>query len=222
MPASAAPTTCTAYLYGQDALVEFASKGFNVASACQSWIRNNAKQGTLWTGQPPTYGVPFDDSQVCLLANANGAVTASVLDDSGQIYGKGACEGLIAAGWVEQLPANTETLGGNSRPTLGAPKLIVGHWAGVDPSQIDYSADGGNIVTGLVWSSWTHTQALGQGTSDIQSCVPNCAQGAENPVTTTITLLDPEGGHFTQMTEARNGLTTDFSDTPQDWPQYAS
>ena len=222
MARSASPTTCTAYLHGQDALVQFASKGFNVAPACRSWIRSHAKQGTLWTEQPPTYGVPFDDSQVCLLANANGAVTASVLDDSGQIDGKGACVKLIAAGWVEQLPAKIETLGGNSRPAPDAPKLVAGQWAGIEPSQIDYSADAGNIVTELVWSSWTRTQAVGQGMSDIQSCVPNCAQGAENPATTTITLLHPENGHFTQMTENRNGLTTDYSDTPQDWPQYAS
>jgi hypothetical protein len=222
MPSSALPTTCTAYLHGQDALIQFASKALNVAPACQSWIRTNAKKGTLWTERPPTYGVPFDDSQVCLLTGASGAVTASVLDDRGQISGKGACDELIAAGWVEQLSTNTETLGGNSRPTRRAPKLIVGHWAGVEPSQIDYSADGGNIVTGLLWSSWTRTNAVGQGTSDIQSCVPNCAQGAENPVTTTITLLDPEDGHFTEMTENRNGLTTDWSDTPRDWPGYAS
>jgi hypothetical protein len=194
----------------------------NVAPACRTWIRINAKKDTLWTEQPPTYGVPFDDSQVCSLTGASGAVTASVLDDSGQIYGKDACERLIAAGWVELLRATTEALGANRRPTPGAPKLIVGHWAGIEPSQIDYSADGGNIVTGLVWSSWTRTQAMGQGTSDIQSCVPNCAQGAENSVTTTITLLGPEHGHFTEMTEARNGLTTDYSDSPRDWPPYAS
>jgi hypothetical protein len=219
-PASASPTTCTTYLYGHDAAVEFASDSFDVAPACQSWIRDNARQGKLWNEQLPVGGVSFDDSQVCLLANGNSTVTASVIDDGSKTHGQAACEGLIAAGWVEQSASATPPVT-NSRPTSGAPKLALDDWAGVEPSQIDYSADGGNIVTGLVWSSWTQTRAVGQGTSDIQSCVPNCAQGAENPVTTTITLLDPKNGHFTQMTESRNGLTSDYSDNPQSWPQYA-
>jgi hypothetical protein len=223
MTASASPTTCTTYLYGHHAVVEFASDSFDVAPACQSWIRDSAKQGNRWTELLPNGGLPFDDSPVCLLANANSTVTASVIDDGGQTYGQAACEGLLAVGWVGQHAATTSTPPvTNGPPAAGAPKLVVGHWAGVEPSQIDYSADGGNIVTELIWTRWTNTQALGQGTSDIQSCVPNCAQGAENPVTTTITLLDPENGHFTQMTESRNGITSDYSDNPRSWPQYAS
>jgi hypothetical protein len=223
MPASASPTTCTTYLSAHDAVVEFASDSFDVAPACQSWIRDNAKQDSLWTGQLPNGGLPFDDSPVCLLANANSTVTASVIDDGEQTYGQAACEGLLAVGWVEQNPATTGTPpAANNAPAAGAPKLVVGRWAGVEPSQIDYSADGGNIVTELIWTSWKQTQAIGQGTSDIQSCVPNCAQGAENPVTTTIKLLDPENGHFTQMTENRNGITSDYSDNPRSWPGYAS
>lgn len=221
MPASASPTSCTTYRYGHDAAVEFASDSFDVAAACQSWIRDSAEQGNRWNEQLPIGGVSFDDSPVCLLAKAKSTVTASVIDDGDQTYGQAACERLIADGWVAKNAATTPPVS-NTPPASGAPKLIVGRWAGVEPSQIDYSADGGNIVTEIIWTSWTQTQAVGQGTSDIQSCVPNCAQGAENPVTTTITLLDPMHGHFTEMTENRNGLTSDYSDTPRSWPQYAS
>ena len=222
LPVAAAPTTCTVYLHGRDAAVQFASQALDVVPACQSWIRANAKDGTLWTGQAPTYGLPFDDAQVCSLANARDDVTVSVVDDGSRASGHGACERLIAAGWVEQTPATGKTTR-NSRPATGAPRLIVGRWSGTEPSQIDFSADGGNIVTGLLWSAWTETQAVGHGTSDIQSCVPNCAEGADRPVSTTITLTDPRGGHFTEMTENRNGLTSDYAyGSPRTWPGYGA
>jgi hypothetical protein len=221
MPVSVAPTICTIYLYGHAAAVQFASQGLDVAPACQSWIRANAKNGTLWTAQAPNYGLPFDDTQVCSLANTQNDVTVSVIDDGAQIAGQGACEGLIVAGWVEQTPATT-TPTRNSPAATGSPKLILGRWSGIEPSQIDFSADGGNIVTGLLWSAWTKSRALGQGTSDIQSCVPNCAQGTDTPVSTTITLSDPRRGRFTEMTENRNGLTSDYTYGPRTWPQYGS
>jgi hypothetical protein len=221
MPVSVAPTICTIYLYGHAAAVQFASQGLDVAPACQSWIRANAKNGTLWTAQAPNYGLPFDDTQVCSLANTQNDVTVSVIDDGAQIAGQGACEGLIVAGWVEQTPATT-TPTRNSPAATGSPKLILGRWSGIEPSQIDFSADGGNIVTGLLWSAWTKSRALGQGTSDIQSCVPNCAQGTDTPVSTTITLSDPRSGRFTEMTENRNGLTSDYTYGPRTWPQYGS
>jgi len=104
MPASATPTTCTVYLSGQDALVEWASSTYNVAAACQSWISLNAQKGEPWTGEIPSDGIPFNDTPVCSLANTDGTVTASVLDDGGQVNGKGASEGLISAGWIEQPP----------------------------------------------------------------------------------------------------------------------
>jgi hypothetical protein len=221
MDASVAPTTCTVYLYGHAAAVQFASPGLRVAPACRSWIRGNAKNGTLWTGQAPEYGLPFDDTQVCSLANTQNDVTASVIDKGAQIAGQGACDGLIAAGWVEQAPAPTGPTR-NSRAAPGAPKLILGRWSGIEPSQIDFSADGGNIVTGLLWSAWARRSAVGQGTSDIQSCVPNCAAGTDTPVSTTITLSDPRSGHFTEMTETRDGLTSDYAYGPRTWPAYGS
>jgi len=78
-----------------------------------------------------------------------------------------------------------------------------------------------NVVTGITWASWTATGATGYGTSDIDSCVPNCAQAPPNYVTTTITLSAPVSGRFTQMTETRNGSTTSYT-YPGNWAQSTS
>lgn len=83
-------------------------------------------------------------------------------------------------------------IGASSAPSNGSlPTLVVGSWSGMKPTTIDFSGDAGNVVTSIVWSSWTATQAVGQGTSVIQGCVPNCAQGSNTPVATTITLSKP-------------------------------
>ena len=89
----------------------------------------------------------------------------------------------------------------------GLPKLITSGWSGIRPTTIDFSGDGGNIVTRIHWSSWTQTGAVGTGTSDIQGCVPNCAQGTETPVSTKITFSKPVTGHFTKVIEVRDGIT---------------
>ena len=97
---------------------------------------------------------------------------------------------------------------------------MVGSYTGMDPTEIAFSGDSTNVVTGLTWT-WTATGATGTGTSDIDSCVPSCAAASPNPVTATITLSDPVDGHFTQMTEARNGSTTNYT-YPGTWAQSAS
>jgi hypothetical protein len=101
------------------------------------------------------------------------------------------------------------------------PVLTVGSYTGMKPKEIDYSGDATNVVTGIQWSSWTATEASGQGTSDINSCVPNCAQAPPSPVPTTITLTAPVNGRFTKMTETRNGFTSTYT-YPDNWPQGAS
>ena len=101
------------------------------------------------------------------------------------------------------------------------PALTVGGYTGMKPSEIAYSGDATNVVTKIAWSSWTATGATGTGTSDIDSCVPNCAAAPPNYVTTTITLSAPVGGKFTQMTETRNGSTTSYA-YPGSWAQSAS
>ena len=111
--------------------------------------------------------------------------------------------------------------GTSSTSSAALPDLVVGSYSGMRPTEIAYSGDGTNVVTGITWSSWTATGATGTGTSDIDSCVPSCAAASPNNVSTTITLSDPVSGHFTQMTESRNGSTTNYT-YPDTWAQSAS
>jgi hypothetical protein len=99
------------------------------------------------------------------------------------------------------------------------PLLITMGWSGVKPKTVDFSGDAGNVVTGITWASWTAAGAVGEGTSGIQSCVPNCAQGKTKFVPTTILLSDVVGSHFTHLIETRNGTTATatYSDK-QNWP----
>ncbi len=105
--------------------------------------------------------------------------------------------------------------------TAALPVLTVGSYSGMKPTEIAYSGDGTNVVTSITWTSWTATGATGTGTSDIDSCVPSCAQAPANNVTATITLSAPVNGNFTQMTETRNGSTGNYT-YPGTWAQSAS
>ena len=101
------------------------------------------------------------------------------------------------------------------------PVLTVGSYTGMKPTEIAYSGDATNVVTKITWSSWTTTGASGQGTSDIDSCNPNCAQAPPSLVPTTVTLSAPVNGRFTKMTETRNGFTSTYT-YPDNWPESAS
>lgn len=110
-------------------------------------------------------------------------------------------------------------------PSAAAPATVpvvnIGSYSGRAPSEIDFSADGGNIVTRIRWQSWTGQRATGRGTSAIESCVPNCAQGPVSYVPATINLSVPLGGKFTVLTEVRKGHTLTLR-YPVSWPLAAS
>ena len=114
-------------------------------------------------------------------------------------------------------PASTPASTGQGQ----VPVLTVGGYTGMKPTEIAYSGDATNVVTKITWSSWTATGASGQGTSDIDSCNPNCAQAPPSLVPTTVTLSAPVNGRFTKMTETRNGFTSTYT-YPDNWPQSAS
>jgi hypothetical protein len=103
-------------------------------------------------------------------------------------------------------------------PPAALPILVTNAWSGVKPSEIDFSADGGNIVTGISWQSWSAAGAVGFGSSGIQNCIPNCAQGKTKFVPTTVTLSAASGGHFTHIVEARNGTTLTAGYMTTFWP----
>lgn len=92
--------------------------------------------------------------------------------------------------------------------TRGLPMFIYGPYHAIRPRHIYFSGDGGNIVENLRWSSWTMSRATGEGHSDMQGCVPDCATGAEIMVPTLITLSDPVDGYFTRILERRDGQNT--------------
>ena len=85
------------------------------------------------------------------------------------------------------------------------PVLQAAGFDGIRPAFISFSGDGGNVITRIAWSSWGPEAAYGSGTSYLQGCVPNCAEGSTTPVTATVTLTAPAAGRFTWITEVRNG-----------------
>jgi hypothetical protein len=92
----------------------------------------------------------------------------------------------------------------------------------VRPKVVDFSADGGNVVTGITWSSWTAIKAVGTGTRVLQNCIPNCAQGKNTPVTETLTLSQPEGGFFTVIVAAWPGQIAETTSGSDTWPLQVS
>jgi hypothetical protein len=105
--------------------------------------------------------------------------------------------------------ASASASASDAAPAAGKPGSLpvvsIGTYTGRKPSEIDFSADGGNVVTGIHWQSWTAKGATGHGTSAIESCVPNCAVGPVTYVPTTLTLSAPLSGKFTVLTENRKG-----------------
>jgi hypothetical protein len=74
--------------------------------------------------------------------------------------------------------------------------VTIGGWTGREPAIIYFSGDSGDIATGLRWSVWDRTEAVGHGTRNELGCVPNCAQGTATPYPVTITLSHPRNGTF--------------------------
>jgi hypothetical protein len=94
------------------------------------------------------------------------------------------------------------------------PVFLAPGYDGRNPVDIYLSGDAGNIVTNLEWSSWSGVEAVGHGTSNQEGCVPDCASGTQTPEPTTIILSDPVDGHYSHMTEMREGETEIFTYPP--------
>ena len=100
--------------------------------------------------------------------------------------------------------------------TFGAALYGSPSWTGVRPSSISLSGDGGNFVTGIRWTEWGPSEAVGYGISEVESCNPNCAQGSRVSVPTEVILSDVVAGKFTTLTEKRDGavMTVPTSEVP--------
>ena len=154
-------------------------------------------------------------------AGAGGSRSASAPATSAVTSSSAAASSPAASASASASTSPTPTTSATPSSSATLPVLVVGSYSGMKPAEIAYSGDSTNVVTGMTWSSWTATSATGTGTSDIDSCVPSCAAASPNPVTTTVTLSDPVDGHFTQMSETRNGTTTNYT-YPSQWAQSAS
>jgi serine/threonine protein kinase len=159
---------------------------------------------------------------------ATGASSASTPTQPGQIITSSAASTAPASIPVSTVPVSTPASTPQSTPVstpvsspAQLPVLTAGSYTGMKPTEIDFSGDSGNIVTKISWSSWTATEASGTGTSDIDSCNPNCAQAPPSLVPATITLSAPVDGKFTKMIETRNGSSATYA-YPGTWPGGAS
>ena len=100
---------------------------------------------------------------------------------------------VLATAAVISVIYSTATKTSKEAPqTKGYPKL-AGTWT-YDcefpvqrPEEIMLTcADGGMIVTGITWQTWSSKQALGTGTYSQNMCDPSCAEG--NRVNTPVTI----------------------------------
>jgi eukaryotic-like serine/threonine-protein kinase len=149
-------------------------------------------------------------------------VLAAVLGAGGTALGFAlASQQVKTNGAGSYATVSTRPAAPNTAALVSLPVLTVGSYTGLKPAQIDFSGDSGDVVTGITWASWTATSATGAGTSDIDSCVPSCAQAPSDLVPTTLKLSDPVNGRFTLITEVRNGSTETFA-YPRSWPAGAS
>ena len=112
----------------------------------------------------------------------------------------GASSTTASSTTVLQPPTGTST-----QPLPSGPTVTLSNWTGVEPSTFYFSGDSGNIVTGITWSSWTPTSAVGSGTWGYNDCTPDCAGGKVTPYQATITLSEPSGGNFTKLVEQQSG-----------------
>ena len=128
------------------------------------------------------------------------AVVAAVAVASGSA-------GALGAAWFTGAAASQ-----HGASQHGPVALVVTGYTGTRPSAIQFSVDGGNVVTGIRWSSWGDRTATGRGTVGRDDCTPNCAEGTTRYVPASITLSAPDAaGDWTVITETTQGHRTIFT-----------
>ena len=127
---------------------------------------------------------------------------------------------VVASGSAGALGAAWFTGAAASQP--GPVALVAGAYNGTQPSAIQFSADGGDVVTGIRWSSWGSRTATGRGTVGWDNCTPNCAEGTTSYGPATVTLSAPDAhGEWTVVTETEHGRTITFTRSGH-WVQGAT
>lgn len=82
-----------------------------------------------------------------------------------------------------------------------SPTVTIAGWTGREPATVYFSGDAGNVATGLTWAVWNQSEAVGHGTRQELSCIPDCADGTATPYPVTLTLTKPVDGKFTSIIE---------------------
>jgi hypothetical protein len=102
-------------------------------------------------------------------------------------------------------------------PNSPLPTVTIGHWTGRDPATVYFSGDAGDIATGLTWSVWNQSEAIGHGTREELGCVPDCADGTATPYPVTLTLTRPVDNKFSYIVEQTSDAkkTTETFTAPQ-------
>src|ERR1700753_4072087 len=127
------------------------------------------------------------------------AVVAAVAVASGSA-------GALGAAWFTGAAASQHGVSQTSASLPGPVALVVTGYTGTRPSAIQFSVDGGNVVTGIHWSSWGDRTATGSGTVGRDDCTPNCAEGTTRYVPVSITLSAPDAAaEWTVITETSQG-----------------
>ncbi len=99
-------------------------------------------------------------------------------------------------------------------PESTLPIVTIQGWAGIEPNVVAISGDAGNIISDMVWSSWTSSMAVGHGMWGYDDCNPDCASGTVTDYPATITFSELSFGRFTLLTEVTvgpHGFTASFS-----------
>jgi hypothetical protein len=91
---------------------------------------------------------------------------------------------------------------------LGEPRLR--------PSEIVFAADGNWEVTGLRWHGWGTGVARSDGTSHVNDCIPNCAQGTITLVPAHVTLSNPGRYHNREIYRCYHLYYTAKTSAPTD------
>lgn len=116
--------------------------------------------------------------------------------------GAGASYAIARSGPAAPAPASQ-----NSAAVL--PTVTFGSYSGREPSAIVLSAsNGGGTIEELHWTSWTATEAVGQ--------------GQLGTATTKVSLSAPVNGRFTRMGNTEDGSLLIESYPDDEWPTGAS
>jgi hypothetical protein len=160
-------------------------------------LSRNWQPPAIPASAPPPAGRPARRRPVAILAGA-GALAA--------VIGAGTAYAVNSAGTPGGTPAAT---GSGRAGAATLPTVTFGRFTGRKPAVIVLSdRDRGGTITGIHWTSWTATRAVGEGTL--------------NTVPTEVTLSAPKDGRFTRIGETSNGDLFLQAYPDNDWPTGAS